>query len=100
MKVRTGLYPGVDEGKELSKIPQLLSVVEWISNQPQATNCMSIPAMPEYPDANEPAQPTHKPQETHDEQPKKPKKPSFISRFIKQMSDGVEKTFEDAEDEQ
>ena len=100
MKVRTGLYPGVDEGKELSKIPQLLSVVEWISNQPQAANCMSIPAMPKYPDANEPAQPTHKPQATPDEQPKKPKKPGFFSRIIKQMSDGVEKTFEDAEDEQ
>ena len=56
--------------------------------------------IPAYERANEPAQPTHKPQETHDEQPKKPKKPSFISRFIKQMSDGVEKTFEDAEDEQ
>ena len=100
MKVRTGLYPGVDEGKELSKIPQFLSVVEWISNQPQAANCMSIPAMPKYPDANEPAQPTHKPQATPDEQPKKPKKPGFFSRIIKQMSDGVEKTFEDAEDEQ
>ena len=61
---------------------------------------MSIPAMPKYPDANEPAQPTHKPQETPDEQPKKPKKPGFFSRIIKQMSDGVEKTFEDAEDEQ
>ena len=100
MKVRTGLYPGVDEGKELSKIPQLLSVVEWISNQPLAENCMSIPAMPEYPDANESELPAQKPQEKPEEQPKKQKKPSFISRLFQQMSEGVEKTFEDAEDEQ
>lgn len=49
MKVRTGLYPGVDEGKELSKIPQLLSVVEWIptSRRRQTAcryrRCPSIP---------------------------------------------------------
>lgn len=97
MKVRNGQYPGINEGTELAKIPQLLSVVEWISNQPLTASCMSMPPMPEHPVANEieeqpdvAANPKEKPQE-------KPKsqKSGFFTRWFKTMGDNIEKTFDD-----
>lgn len=98
MKVRMAQYPGIDEGKELSKIPQLLSVVEWIANQPTCANCTSMPQMPEHPDANDDVTPVVEKPVREEPKPKKPKKPSKWQSFFDRLKGGIDETFDDPDE--
>ena len=90
MKVRIAQFPGIDSSSELSKIPQLLSVVEWISSQPTVANCMSVPPMPENDDPNPPVEePVKEAAKIKDgtDKPQKPKKPGIFGKFWKAIGD-------------
>ncbi len=95
--VRIGQFPGVSESLELAKIPQLLSVIDAVAEDPTSANCMSIPPMPEYDDPNQEQQEEKKPEHKPVEREQKQKDGN---RFLKKFWEKIGNTMTTSPDDE
>ncbi len=87
--VRIGQFPGVSEGLELAKIPQLLSVIDTVAEDPASVNCMSIPPMPEYADPNREEPEEKEPERKPVEKKEQKEGNRFLKKFWKKIGDSM-----------